>query len=112
MKLIIAGGREYCFNKEDILFLRTIKDKVTEVVSGCAKGADSEGEKWAVYHNIPIIKFPAEWKQYGRRAGPLRNQQMAEYADGVVLFQGGIGTKSMFNIATKEGLTIYDRRNG
>jgi hypothetical protein len=111
MKLIIAGGRDYLFKEEDIIFLRTIKHKISEVVSGGAKGADREGERWAEYHNIPIKKFPADWKQYGRKAGPMRNQQMAEYAQAVCLFEGGRGTASMFNIATNEGLEIYDRRS-
>lgn len=110
MKTIIAGGRDYKFCKEDLLFLRTIKDEVTEVVSGGAKGADSEGEKWAVYHDIPIELFEANWKEHGRSAGPIRNEQMAMYADAVVLFSGGKGTKNMYNNAIKYNLKIYDRR--
>lgn len=37
----------------------------------------------------------------GRKAGPLRNKQMAEYADGVVLFwdQKSRGTRSMLGFA-------------
>ena len=110
MKLITAGGRDYKFIKEDILFLRTIKSQVTEVVSGGAKGADSEGERWANYHGIPITKFPADWDKYGRKAGPMRNKQMAEYADGLVLFQGGRGSANMYSNALILSLKIFDRR--
>src|SRR5690606_3144256 len=95
MKLIIAGGRDYRFTPNDIEQLNSLKN-ITEVVSGGAKGADAEGEQWATEQGIPIKIFKADWKQYGRGAGPRRNQAMADYADAVVLFPGGKGTENMF----------------
>lgn len=44
MKLIIAGGRNYNLTDEDYIKLDTLLDTTTEVISGCAKGADSCGE--------------------------------------------------------------------
>ena len=35
---------------------------------------------------------------------------MAQYADAVALFPGGIGTKSMYNEAVAAGIVIYDFR--
>ena len=111
MRLIIAGGRYYCFTEADLKFLdEKFLGEVTEVVSGAATGADKCGELWANCNGILIQQFPAEWDMYGRRAGPLRNKQMAEYADAVVLFPGGKGTDSMYNLAKRYGLEIYDRR--
>lgn len=110
-KVIIAGGRDYQFTPRDIEFLDSLESKIAEVVSGDAAGADSEGEGWAEMRGIPVKLFPADWKKHGRAAGPLRNKQMAEYADAVVLFPGGRGTQSMYNEAAKRGLTIYDKRN-
>lgn len=108
MKLIIAGGRDYIFNENDLDNLESISG-ITEVVSGGAKGADSCGEIWAEFKQLPLKTFPANWKM-GKFAGHLRNQQMAEYADAVALFPGGRGTRDMYRRAVKEGLKIYDFR--
>jgi hypothetical protein len=112
MKLIIAGGRDYKFSVDDFLRLEKIhgQHNVTEVVSGKAKGADWYGEYWAYEHQIPIKAFPADWRAHGKAAGPIRNREMAQYADAVALFPGGRGTQSMYDEAMKAGIWIYDFR--
>lgn len=109
MKLIIAGGRDYVFSTEDVKRLDSIPD-VTEVVSGGASGADHHGEKWAERKDIPVKKFPADWNKLGNSAGPIRNKQMAQYADAVALFPGGRGTQNMFMNAIRHKLRIFDFR--
>ena len=113
MKLIIAGARDYQLTDDDFAKLNMIEN-VTEVVSGTCRGVDQCGEFWAETHNIPIKRFPADWKTFGRAAGPIRNKQMAEYADAVVLFHpdknNSRGTASMYRIAKKENLQIFDFR--
>ena len=108
MKLIIAGGRDYHLTPDDFTKLDGID--ITVVVSGGAPGADRSGETYAECGNIPVKRFPAEWKKHGRAAGPIRNKQMAEYADGVALFPGGRGTASMCAEAKKAGIHIFDFR--
>jgi hypothetical protein len=110
MKLIIAGGRDYKFTKDDIAKLKPILEDVTEVVSGGAKGADRQGEIMAEFFEIPIKKFEADWDRHGKGAGPRRNREMAEYANALAIFSGGRGTDNMFNEATKRGLTVFDFR--
>jgi hypothetical protein len=46
---------------------------------------------------VPVIEFPANWKVYGRAAGPIRNMKMLLEGkpDLVVAFPGGIGTADM-----------------
>lgn len=109
MKLIIAGGRDYSFSQNDIDRLNAIEG-ITEVVSGGAPGADSGGEAWATTAGIPVKRFLADWKSYGRAAGPIRNRKMAEYADAVALFPGGRGTASMQKEAAKQNLVVFDWR--
>lgn len=109
MKTIIAGGRDTQLTLEDIEYLNTLD--ITEVVSGGARGIDTEGEIWAQETGIPIKRFPAEWNKYGKGAGFKRNVQMAEYADALVVFPGGNGTNHMFRTATKHGLVVFDRRS-
>lgn len=115
MKLIIAGGRDYCFGVHDHRFLEDLLPAVTEVVSGGAPGADACGERWAKHYGIPVRIFEAAWDRWGNAAGPRRNAEMARHVgpapDGaVVLFPGGRGTNSMYNEAVKVGCKIYDRR--
>jgi hypothetical protein len=109
LKLIIAGGRSYKLTEADTDRLDAL-DGVTEVVSGCAAGVDRDGEAWAERKGIPVRRFPADWKRYGRGAGPVRNREMAAYADAVALFPGKRGTESMFEEARKAGIVIYDFR--
>lgn len=112
MKLIIAGGRDYRLAKTDINILDKIhyKFNITEVVSGGCKGVDTDGEDWAHSHKIPLRIFPADWANLGKYAGPKRNKQMAEYADGLAIFPGGKGSLNMYNEAAKLSLTIFDCR--
>lgn len=110
-KLIIAGGRD--FNDIDLLFYRcdNILKNITsdiEIVSGNAKGADTLGEQYASKKGFSLKKFPANWSEYGKSAGVIRNKQMAEYADGLIAFWDGRskGTKDMIEQAKKQGLGI------
>ena len=114
-KLIIAGGRNYQFSSEDIKLLDREfyignPPLLPHVVSGCARGADTEGERWAKSRSLKIYHFPALWEVYGKSAGYRRNEEMAKFADGVVLFPGGKGTDHMYAIARREGLKVWDWR--
>lgn len=110
MKTIIAGGRNYYLNSNDLEKLNNLKDKITTVISGGAKGVDFCGEKWAKQNNIAIEVYPADWKRHGKSAGYIRNKQMAQVSDACILFLGGKGTELMFNLAKEYKLIIYDFR--
>lgn len=109
MKTIVAGSREIT----DINLVRqAIKAtpwQITEIVSGAARGVDSLGEAVAREVGLPIKRFPADWNGLGRRAGPLRNIQMAEYADALVAVWDGVsrGTAHMIKEAEKRGLRVF-----
>lgn len=97
MRVICAGGRDYLdedrvFSEMDYLHARF---RFTEVVSGGATGADYWGEVWGRIREVPVKKFAADWDKYGKNAGPMRNIEMAKYADMCVLFPGGKGTRDM-----------------
>ena len=106
-KVIIAGSRDF----KDYAFLKKMVDKLylngdIEIVSGGAQGADSLGERYAKEKGYTIKRFPANWELYGKSAGPIRNRQMAVYADHLIAFPVGVskGTSSMINEAGKLGL--------
>lgn len=112
MKVIIAGCRRLCdpiVTAE--LVRRTMRESFpdcTEVVSGGAFGVDEIGEAWAEANSVPVKKFKAAWDEYGKSAGPIRNRQMAEYADALLAVWDGKspGTKNMIHEATKRGLVV------
>ena len=108
MKFIIAGSRTF----EDYDLLEDVCDrffagrKIYMIASGGAKGADQLGERYAANHQIPVMKFSADWDTYGRSAGPIRNQEMAEWASGLLAFWDGKsrGTWDMIKKAKEKKL--------
>ncbi len=109
-KVIVAGGRKFS-NYE---LLESKLDKIlsnktnVEIVSGKANGADSLGEKYAKKRGFKVKEFPANWDDYGNSAGPRRNIEMADYADGLVAFWDGMskGTAHMIKVAREKGLKV------
>jgi len=102
MKVIICGGRSFC----DAERAGALLDKhlgggsLSLVIEGGARGADSIGRRWARKRGIPVKTVEANWDRYGKRAGMIRNIQMADLKpDAVVAFPGGKGTRNMIDIA-------------
>lgn len=86
--------------------------KIEVVLNGTSKGVDRCGAEWAKSRGVRIERFPADWDRYGRGAGPIRNQRMAENADALILIWDGKsgGSASMLKCAKDRGLAIkqYD----
>ena len=120
MKIIIAGSRT--ITQKNIVFSTFffglaffVKQGYklplgkTEIVSGNARGVDKIGEELATFLGLSLKEFPANWNKYGKRAGYLRNEEMANYADALIAIWDGKskGTKHMIDIAKKKQLKIY-----
>lgn len=108
-KLIVAGGRDfdnYPMLEDSINDLYSGQD--IEIVSGCARGADELGIRYAHENNLPLKGFPADWGSKGKGAGYLRNEEMAIYADGLIAFWDGQsrGTAHMIKTAKSAGLEV------
>jgi hypothetical protein len=101
MKLIIAGSRDFSnwdyFINHFIKMPEWLLNTVDEIVSGGAQGADYLGECLAQSCGLRLTRFLADWEKHGKRAGMIRNTQMAEYADGLIAFWDGqsSGTNNM-----------------
>lgn len=125
MKVIIAGGRDFdnilLADAEVSLFVNSnaSDSEEIEVVSGsCDRGVltytredgtkvyggDGIGERIAHWNGWKVKLFPADWKKHGKSAGPIRNKQMAEYANHCIVFWDGKsrGAKNMIELATKQ----------
>lgn len=107
-RVIIAGTRTFddyglLRSKCDFFFQRK---KPTAIICGEARGADTLGKRYAQEMGIPVISIPADWDRHGRKAGYLRNVEMARCADALVAFWDGksSGTKNMLEIAAEKGI--------
>ena len=122
LRIIIAGSRDF----NDYKLLKTsirdiLKDTSLDgiskikIISGTARGADQLGERCAKQFKLEVIKFPADWDRFGKRAGYIRNEKMAKYSvednnyGMLVAFWDGEsrGTKHMINLAKKHGLEVH-----
>ena len=107
----------------------------TDVIEGCARGADSLAEDWANAHGIDLDGFgdmgdmgdigplpatvhtihhyPADWDKYGKAAGPIRNKQMLVEGkpQAVIAFTHDLtrsrGTANMVSLARAAGLPVW-----
>lgn len=119
-RLIVCGSRD--FSDKDHLFASL--DRILErhhdlvIVEGGARGADSLAREWARATVIPVETFPANWEQLGKRAGWVRNVQMADSMahdtpiGGVVAFyrdpsEPSRGTEMMVKIASERGIPVW-----
>ena len=93
-KLIVAGGRDFSNYAllSRVLFAMAdveLADRDVSIVSGLARGADALGAQFAKANSVLLYEFPADWNQYGKRAGFMRNEQMGHFADGLLAFWDG-----------------------
>lgn len=109
MKVIIAGGRDFTNYALVEDAIKCSAFEISQVVSGKAKGVDTLGEVWALANNISVEAFPADWSQHGRAAGPIRNREMAEYADALIAIWDGEskGTANMIQQARNKKLNVF-----
>lgn len=108
-RILIAGSRDfnnYNLVKEVIDGLQK-EIKISTIISGTARGADSLGEQYANENNISLERYPANWDLYGKTAGYIRNKQMAEVASVLVAFwNGSKGTKNMIDLAKAKNMRV------
>jgi hypothetical protein len=124
MRIIIAGGRDFndygklmqeCLSVIISMRSQGICNNINdiEVVSGRANGADKLGERFALSGGYKVKYFPADWSGLGKKAGYIRNEQMALYAkedNGILIaFWDGKskGTEHMINLANKHELQVF-----
>ena len=122
MKILICGSRD--FNNYEYLknaVNRHVEDNKSnfpddeiEIVSGGARGADTLAERYAKENGFKLKVFPADWDAHGKKAGILRNEEMAHYLAisvdkcEVIAFWDGSsrGTANMINTAKEFGLVF------
>lgn len=110
-RIAVFGGRDLRCSVQ----IRSALDDVLHkhgpfiVVHGaCPTGADRIASQWARWRGLPEEPHPADWQVHGKRAGPLRNQEMVNSGlDGAVAFPGGRGTADMARRCEAAGIHIW-----
>ena len=120
-KILVCGGRHF----ESYGLLKVVLGKLiekfyidistSEIISGHCQGADMLGEKYAEEYGISVKCFPADWKKYKRKAGPIRNKQMIDYINNfenklVVAFTTAdtVGTRNTIKLAQKNNIPVVE----
>lgn len=109
MRTIIAGTRSLNDLAFVVAAIQASGFVITEVVSGGARGIDLKGEEWATLHKVPLKRFPANWNEHGKAAGPIRNREMCAYAEALIAIWDGIsrGTEDCIAEARRRGLKVF-----
>lgn len=123
MKLIIAGSRDIKYGSYRLIegaidFFDLID--ATEILSGGCSGVDKCAETFAktqhtddypiIDNTLSFTEFTADWDTHGKAAGPIRNKQMAEYGDCLLLIWDGKskGSSNMKREMEKLGKPVYE----
>ena len=121
--LLIAGGRDF---DDAETFDRVVREHIagneagTVIVEGGAKGADSLAREYAKKNGMKYVEMKADWKKYGRAAGPKRNDEMIQLIkekNGTALYfwdGQSKGTKQCIESARRNGVpvTIWNTAEG
>ena len=84
MKIVIAGSRSFHDYQLLCQTLAPERHRITQVLTGGARGADQLGYRWAWKHQVRHQLFRADWERFGKSAGMRRNHQMAQAGDVLV----------------------------
>ena len=85
MKLAVIESRDiHITNMEDY-----IPASVTEIVSGGARGIDTQAKEYAKLTGVKFTVFLPDDSRYGKAAPLKRNDQIANYADEALAFWDG-----------------------
>lgn len=108
-KLLVCGSRtitnvSWIFSEiEKYISESNLQYSDIHIIEGSAKGVDKIAKQFADDRNIPVIEMPADWKSYGRAAGPIRNEQMVRLCDQCLILWDGKshGTKNDIDLCDK-----------
>ena len=117
MERIVIGGyrnfNNYEIFKDFVDLCIRDKSEIT-ILSGHCKGTDLMAERYAKEKGLVLEIYPADWKKYGKAAGPIRNKQMVENADTVIAFvsETASGTKNLIENAKKLNKELFIKNIG
>ena len=112
VRIGIVGSRsitpsEYVFSVLDFYLSRLLEENEVVIVSGGAVGIDSLGAQWAELRKLKTEIYLPDYKQYGKSATFLRNQQIIDNSDYLIaITTGSNGTADSIKRAVKKSIPI------
>ena len=112
-RILVTGSRDWKDRQTiyKVLDRHSRGGRVTIVHGDCPTGADRMAQDWADMMSQESEKHPADWKKYGRAAGPKRNQAMVDLGADICLafvIPGSRGTIDCMKRAQKAGIEIVE----
>jgi len=111
MIFVCTGGRDHN-NPELIGRILSAVDPKGIIVGDCPTGVDLYVRAWCERNRINFTVFEADWCEYGKAAGPLRNEDMIDFAlkmNAILLsFKGGKGTKNCTDYARSKNMIVME----
>ncbi|MBQ7386614.1 MAG: hypothetical protein IJW03_00435 [Clostridia bacterium] len=98
MRVAIVGSRS--INTVDI---KKYVCDCEEIVSGGACGVDTCASEYAKHNGLKLTEILPQYERYGRAAPIVRNKEIVDYADKIIVFWDGSsrGTLSVIKYAEK-----------
>lgn len=121
MRVLVTGSRAWpdplgVAHELTTLYLQ--HGPFTLIHGACATGADAAAHHWHETAGANLgcieVRYPADWEQFGKRAGPIRNEQMVKEAgaDLVLAFPlfDSRGTRHTIDLAREAGIPVQEIR--
>ena len=119
MNIIIAGSRDIGISLReknqvflilDKVFLNLNLNEPPVIFDGGCSGVDACGKEYAKTKGWQVDTYKADWLNLGKAAGPLRNQQMVDKADMLVVIRtkNSRGSKDVLARAKNKGIRFID----
>lgn len=110
-RIAVVGSRDFDDNNLLFNYLSERKERISLIVSGGARGADTLATRWAQDNGVPYLVFPALWHDpvtgdFIRGAGFKRNRHIVQNCDVVLAFWDGQSNGTANTIQTANELKI------
>jgi hypothetical protein len=110
--VVVTGSRDWTNYR--LVCQNLDRFTIGELHEGAARGADACARRWALSRGVTSFRHPADWKAFGKSAGPRRNIAMhkAANADLVVAFKDDFGavnggTEHMVSLSWDAGRPVW-----
>jgi hypothetical protein len=118
-RVLVTGSRDWTNQKAVVEAMLAARDDTTLSGDGpmvlvhgaCPTGADAIADHFARMWGWEIERHPADWEQFGRAAGPIRNADMARAGADVCLafpLPGSRGTMNCMREARSAGIPVRE----
>ena len=78
------------------------------IITGDATGVDAMAQAHGLRRGLVVVICRARWKEFGLKAGPIRNQEIVDRSDAFIALWDGKsrGTEDAIRRARKKGIPL------